>query len=176
MIFRPRRWLPRRLLIHWKIIAFIVFLIILELVHHIDGLSVARPPTNLDPPFYTGCQNPVRNTAPRANATLMMLARNSDVDGAVASVKSVQQQFNDNFGYPWVFLNDKAFDDTFKQRVTEAGNGADMKFETIPAGMWGYPDWIDQKKARRSMDKMDGQGIMYAGAESYHHMCRFQSG
>jgi mannosyltransferase len=149
---------------------------VFELTYHINSLTVTRPLTNLDRPFYTECQDPILNTTARANATLMMLARNSDVDGAVASVKSVQGQFNANFGYPWVFLNDQAWSDEFIQRVKEAGKGADMKFETIPAGMWGYPDWIDQKKARRDMDKMKNQGIMYAGAESYHHMCRFQSG
>jgi mannosyltransferase len=180
MLIRTRlrflRWLPHRLLSHWKIISFVICLIIFELIYHINSLSVIRPPTNLDPPFYTGCQNPVLNTSARANATLMMLARNSDVDGAVASVESVQQQFNANFGYPWVFLNNEEWSEEFINKVTKAGKGADMRFETIPTGMWGYPAWIDQKKARRSMDNMKNQGIMYAGAESYHHMCRFQSG
>lgn len=176
MMLRLSRSLPRRLVRHWRIIAFVLFLLVLELVHHISSLSVPRPPTNLDPPFHTGCQSPVLNTAPRANATFMMLARNSDVNGAVASVKSIQEQFNANFGYPWVFLNDEAWTQNFIQSVTEAGKGSDMKFETIPAGMWGYPDWVDQKKAKRSMKEMDDQRIVYAGAESYHHMCRFQSG
>ena len=105
-----------------------------------------------------------------------MLARNSDVDGAVASVLSVQREFNNNFAYPWVFLNEKPWADKFVTRVREAGSGVSMKFETIPAGMWGYPHWIDKKQARESMNRMQRQGILYGGEESYHHMCRFLSG
>jgi mannosyltransferase len=149
---------------------------LLELAFHIRSFTIVRPTTNLDPPFYAGCQEPVKNTLPRANATLIMLARNSDVDGAMASVKSVQEQFNTNFGYPWVFLNNEAWDDEFITKVRAAGGGAQMIFETIPANMWGYPEWIDETRARDNMDDMQRQGIMYAGAESYHHMCRFQSG
>ncbi|KAF3008965.1 hypothetical protein E8E13_011460 [Curvularia kusanoi] len=90
-----------------------------------------------------------------------MLARNSDVDGAVASVKSVQKQFNQHFDYPWVFLNDQAWSDDFVTKVKEAGGQASMVFETIPAHMWGYPAWIDQKKAREDMDRMERQGILF---------------
>ena len=49
-----------------------------------------------------------------ANATLFMLARNSDVDGAVNSVREVEDKFNLKYGYPWVFLNEEPFSDDFK--------------------------------------------------------------
>jgi mannosyltransferase len=106
-----------------------------------------------------------------------MLARNSEVKGAVSSVRSVQEQFNDNFGYPWVFLNDEEWSKDFKQKVSRAvGKNADVKFEVVPKEMWGYPEWIDQERARSSMQDMKNRGIQYGGQESYHHMCRFQSG
>jgi mannosyltransferase len=105
-----------------------------------------------------------------------MLARNSDMDGAIASVKSVQKQFNKNFNYPWVFLNNEAWSDEFIEKVIEAGAGATMVFETIPTNMWGYPEWIDRERAQESMEEMQRQRIIYGGIESYHHMCRFQSG
>lgn len=50
----------------------------------------------------------------RANATFYMLARNSDVDGAVASITQIETRFNHKFKYPYVFLNDIPFDDQFK--------------------------------------------------------------
>jgi alpha 1,2-mannosyltransferase len=50
-----------------------------------------------------------------ANATLFMLARNSDVDSAVNSVREVEDRFNHKYGYPWVFLNEEAFSDDFKR-------------------------------------------------------------
>ena len=62
-------------------------------------------------------------------------------------------------------------------RVGDAvGTGVEKKFETIPKSMWGYPEWIDQERAKQSMKKMERKRVMYAGVESYHHMCRFQSG
>jgi len=50
-----------------------------------------------------------------ANATLFMLARNSDVDSAVNSVREVEDRFNHKYGYPWVFLNEQPFSDDFKR-------------------------------------------------------------
>lgn len=90
-----------------------------------------------------------QNTTARANATLMMLARNSDVDSAGASIRSVQKQFNDHFKYPGVFLNDQQWTSDFKERVTKVvGEGAEVRFDIISKDMWGYPEWIDQGRAR----------------------------
>jgi len=50
----------------------------------------------------------------RANATFVMLARNSDVDDAVYSVRSLEDRFNREHNYPWVFLNEEPFSDEFK--------------------------------------------------------------
>ncbi|KAG9199477.1 hypothetical protein G6514_008440 [Epicoccum nigrum] len=106
-----------------------------------------------------------------------MLARNSEVDDATASVLSVQEQFSDKFGFGWVPLNDQEWTADFKTKVSQAiGERAEVKFEKISKSMWGYPTWIDQDKAARKMRDMEKAGIMYAGTESYHHMCRFQSG
>ncbi|KAF3048239.1 hypothetical protein E8E12_011435 [Didymella heteroderae] len=162
---------------HWKIVALLTLILLLELIFHIRSFTIVRPATNLDPPFHVGCQEPILNTAPRANATLVMLARNSDVDGAVRSISNVQRQFNERFTYPWIFLNNEPWSEEFMTKVTEAGTGAYMVFETIDTTMWGYPAWIDRDVAREKMDDMQTEGgIPYAGTESYHHMCRFQSG
>lgn len=50
----------------------------------------------------------------RANASILMLARNSDVNDAVRSVRRLEDRFNKKFGYPWVFLNEEPFSDEFK--------------------------------------------------------------
>jgi alpha 1,2-mannosyltransferase len=51
----------------------------------------------------------------RANATLVMLARNSDLNGVISSVEQMEAKFNRNFKYPWVFLNDEPFSVDFKR-------------------------------------------------------------
>jgi len=104
-----------------------------------------------------------------------MLARNKDVEAAVQSITSLEQQFNRFFHYPIVFLNDRPWEQGFVDRLTEVASG-DVKFEVIPDDMWEYPSWIDQDRARKAMKALADGGIRYAGIESYHHMCRFNSG
>ena len=50
-----------------------------------------------------------------ANAVMLMLARNSELEGAVSSVKQLEENFNRRYHYPWVFLNDEPFSEEFKQ-------------------------------------------------------------
>lgn len=162
---------------HWKLVTFIASLLLREVCIHVRSHVVTRPSEPLDAPFYMGCQDPIRNTTARAFAVLLMLARNMEIDGAVASVRSVQEQFNDNCGYPWVFLNDVEWEKEFKEKVGQAvGEEADVKLEHIPKDMWVYRKWIDQEKAKENMQIMKHKEIQYGGDESYHHMCRFQSG
>jgi hypothetical protein len=61
--------------------------------------------------------DPWLHAQPRANAVLVMLARNSDVQGAVDSVRRLEDRFNRRRRYPWVFLNEVEFDDNFKRCV-----------------------------------------------------------
>lgn len=69
----------------------------------------------------------------RANATFVLLARNSDLKGIVTSVKQngassecwrdaqllkaprTEDRFNKEFKYPYVFLNEEPFSDEFKK-------------------------------------------------------------
>ena len=48
---------------------------------------------------------------------MLMLARNSELEGAVSSVKQLEEKFNQRYHYPWVFLNDEPFTEDFKQWV-----------------------------------------------------------
>ena len=53
----------------------------------------------------------------RANATIVMLARNSDINGVAKSIKQMEDRFNKRFRYPYVFLNEEPFSDDFKECV-----------------------------------------------------------
>ena len=53
----------------------------------------------------------------RANATFVILARNSDLDGTIRAVRSIEDRFNRDYRYPYVFLNDEPFSDDFKRFV-----------------------------------------------------------
>lgn len=165
---------------NWKLLVGITLVFWLESWIHSRSYRFPEPTVNLDPPFYTTCQAPVKNKTERVNATMVMMARNSDVKGAVSSILNVQDRFNKDFGYPWIFLNNEPWSDDFVSQVTEAveadGSGAKAIFETIPANMWGYPSWVNKAKSKHNMEVLESKGIMYAGKENYHHMCRFSSG
>lgn len=59
----------------------------------------------------------------RANATFVILARNSDLDGVIQSVRSVEDRFNHKYRYPYVFLNEEPFDDQFVRYAPSRING-----------------------------------------------------
>jgi mannosyltransferase len=126
--------------------------------------------------FATGCLDPEEAVKkPRANAAFVVLARNQELDGVIQSVKSIERHFNRWFHYPYVFLNDGEFDQSFKDTITNY-TSAPAEFGKIDPAMWGYPDWVDHEVAREGIRKQGDAAIMYGGMESYHHMCRFYSG
>lgn len=131
----------------------------------------------------------------RANATFVILARNSDIDGTVRSIREIEDRFNRRFRYPYVFLNEESFSDDFKKcvygRLLQAElfllslpsnrrvsvlSAAKMEFGTIPRDHWYQPSSIDEKKADAGRNRMVEQGIIYGGSLSYRNMCRFNSG
>ena len=53
----------------------------------------------------------------RANAVLVMLVRNSEINDAASAIAQLEDRFNKKYNYPWVFLNDEPFDERFIQCV-----------------------------------------------------------
>lgn len=109
------------------------------------------------------------------NATFVTLARNQDVWELSHSIRQVEDRFNRNYHYDWVFLNDKPFDEQFKKLTTAMVSG-NTHYGLIPKEHWSYPEWIDQDKARDAREEMNKKKIIYGGSESYRHMCRYESG
>jgi len=127
-----------------------------------------------DKVFVSGCLEPSRD-GPRANAAFVVLARNKELDGVIQSMNSIERHFNRWFNYPYVFLNDGDFNETFKETVKKYAS-APVEFGKIDQDMWGYPNWTDKNVAQEGIRKQGDAAIMYGGMESYHHMCRFYSG
>jgi mannosyltransferase len=137
-------------------------------------ISCRKISDKYDKPFSTGCLEPQVN-GPRANAAFVVLARNKELDGVIQSVKSIERHFNRWFHYPYVFLNDGDFNQTFRETV-ENHTSSLVEWGKIEPDMWGFPDWVDPEVAREGIQKQGDAAIMYGGMESYHHMCRFYSG
>ncbi|KAF2628471.1 glycosyltransferase family 15 protein [Macroventuria anomochaeta] len=136
--------------------------------------SIRKISEKYDKPFAVGCLEPQTN-GPRANAAIVVLARNKELNGVIQSIKSFERHFNRWFNYPYVFLNDGDFNTTFKETV---GNHTKSTVEwgKIAPEHWGFPDWADPAVVKEGIAKQGDRAIMYGGMESYHHMCRFYSG
>ncbi|KAJ3008234.1 alpha 1,2-mannosyltransferase 2.4.1 [Thoreauomyces humboldtii] len=115
-------------------------------------------------------------TTPRVKAAIVMLARNGDANGAASSILQLQKRFNDRYNYPFVFLNERPFDDAFKARMREVAPQSKLMFGLIPVEHWSFPPWIDQERAARVRKEMHEANIIYGGSEPYRHMCRYNSG
>ncbi|KAF9068826.1 glycosyltransferase family 15 protein [Rhodocollybia butyracea] len=111
----------------------------------------------------------------KENATLVILARNSELKGVLLSMKSLEMHFNTRFQYPYVLLNDEEFTNEFKGRVMLATN-APVQFGLIPRDHWVQPAWVDEAKAEQSRERLKAQNIIYGDSISYRNMCRFNSG
>ncbi|KAH8801849.1 glycosyltransferase family 15 protein [Flagelloscypha sp. PMI_526] len=136
---------------------------------------------NWNDPFPTA-SNPISGGATsgnssfdRANATFVILARNSDLSGTVQSIREVEDKFNRVYNYPYVFLNEEPFSDEFKERISVL-TSAKVEFGLVPKEHWYQPDWIDEANAAREREKMVSNRVIYGGSVSYRNMCRYNSG
>ncbi|KAJ7292879.1 glycosyltransferase family 15 protein [Mycena rebaudengoi] len=111
----------------------------------------------------------------RANATLLMLARNSDLNGALSSVKQMEERFNKHCKYPWIFLNEEPFTAEFIGNMTKI-IGPTVSFGQVSQAHWYQPGWINETLAEEGRNKMVAQNIIYAESVPYRNMCRFNSG
>ncbi|KAL9715162.1 hypothetical protein Ac2012v2_001823 [Leucoagaricus gongylophorus] len=120
-------------------------------------------------------QNRTSPPGRKANAAIVILARNTDLKGVVTSMKQMEDRFNKKFGYDYVFLNDQPFEEKFKQRIEELTD-ATVKYGIIPKEDWYQPDWIDEERAKAARQDMVNHNVIYGGSVPYRNMCRFNSG
>ncbi|KAG0677777.1 alpha-1,2-mannosyltransferase (Kre5) [Pichia californica] len=118
--------------------------------------------SKIDDVFQYGCRDPIiESEKPRANAAFVVLARNSEIDGVILSMRSLERRFNQWFNYPWIFLNDEEFTDEFEIRVKEVASG-DIQFGLIPSDKWKFKNQISKndnkyknKKSKKSLNKLN---------------------
>ena len=111
----------------------------------------------------------------RANAAIVILCRNSDLDQMLDTLGQFEDVFNKQYMYPYVFINDVPFTSKFKRAIRNATKSL-VEFGEVEPKSWQYPSWINQTKAEECMKKMKEDSVIYGGSLSYRHMCRFYSG
>lgn len=151
-------------------------------INSIKDHFVPASPASTQPPYKTPvgeeyhhgpeAHEPIER---KANATFVFLARNTDINGVVVSMKQMEDRFNKRFQYPYVFLNEQPFTAEFKKRVTELTD-APIKFGLIPHDHWYQPASINETTAKANRDDMVKNSVIYGGSVPYRNMCRFNSG
>lgn len=113
-------------------------------------------------------------TYQRENATIMALVRNDEYLTIKATMRQFERKFNSKFLYPYTFLNDQPFTESFMERVRGLTD-AEVNFVHIPPEVWDKPQWIDTKMELEKMSRLEKLNVAYAKKGSYHNMCRFYS-
>lgn len=109
------------------------------------------------------------------NATFLVLARNSDFMELSSSIRQMEANFNNKYGYPYVILNDEPFSENFKSGIQELTNST-CEFGQVSKDHWSLPNFLDKVVVQRAFLDQGFKQVKYGEKESYHHMCRFYSG
>ncbi|QPG76938.1 hypothetical protein FOA43_004332 [Brettanomyces nanus] len=145
----------------------------------LKALPMNRRPikSHVDSVFESGCRDVLEEAKKtRANAAFVVLTRNSELQGVLSSMKSMERHFNQWFNYPWIFLNDERFTLQFKKEVRKVSSGK-VKFGVIPNLRWHMPaEKSDPIEFSEAIEEQGDRGIMYGSMPAYHRMCRFYSG
>ncbi|GAV48751.1 hypothetical protein ZYGR_0N01560 [Zygosaccharomyces rouxii] len=130
--------------------------------------------TPIKEPKVDGLVRPGDKLAGSSKACFLCLVRNEDLDGIIGSIQELEEQFNEDFNYPYVFLNDGKFTKDFKDAIRKAlPRGRKIEFGSIEPSLWDMPSNIDENEFKEHMEKLSG--IQHADQLSYHNMCRFYS-
>lgn len=112
---------------------------------------------------------------PKANATLLTLVRNQELEDIIHTLRQLEANWNHKFHYPYTFINDEPFTDEFKETI-KRHTVSDCYFEVIPPEVWNKPSNIDPDIEKEKISKLSEKGVLYIDKDSYHNMCRFNSG
>ncbi|CDR44157.1 CYFA0S14e00254g1_1 [Cyberlindnera fabianii] len=111
----------------------------------------------------------------KENATIIMLVRNTELEGALASMRSLEDRFNKKYRYPWTFLNDVPFTSEFIEATSLMASG-NAEYGLIPSEEWDRPDFINSTQFEQCLKEYHEKQVIYGGSPSYRNMCRFNSG
>ena len=109
----------------------------------------------------------------KENATMIMLVRNGELEGALSAMRSLEDRFNREYKYPWVFMNDEPFDEEFVEKTSLMASG-ETYYELVPAEHWQPPPYINKTRLDENLNT--STNVLYGFLRSYRNMCHFYSG
>lgn len=149
------------------------------------GKQPTKPPSQFPVQDSGAMVSPSKVQTGKMKAAFVTLIRNSELWEIMKSIRQIEDRFNRNYHYPWVFLNDVPFTEEFIQMTSALASGKthyglsllnEANVALVPKEHWSIPEWIDEEKAKKAREDMEQRNIIYGGSLPYRHMCRFQSG
>jgi len=96
------------------------------------------------------------------------------LDQWVKTMIEFESNFNEDYNYPYIFMNDEVFTQDFKDTVLNLTKSR-VEFGLVPKEHWSIPEWINMDKLNQLMNTSLKK--IWSGTKlSYHHMCRYYSG
>lgn len=111
----------------------------------------------------------------RSDSVILILCKNDEKEKIKTTLINFEEQFNSNYHYPYVFLNDKDWTEDFKTELRQTLKGSSVKFGKVDPKDWVMPATINREQAIQNWEIMKKHQVPYADKESYHNMCRFYS-
>ncbi|KAJ1642030.1 alpha-1,2-mannosyltransferase ktr1 [Coemansia asiatica] len=110
----------------------------------------------------------------RVNGAIVVLVRNSELEGLRKSMRMFEDRFNRRFKYPYVLLNDQNFTQEFRDGIAAITKN-EVRFGILDSDQWGYSQSVTPEETARKLEYNKNR-YLYGGSLSYRFMCRFQSG
>ncbi|KAJ1986465.1 hypothetical protein EDC05_006283 [Coemansia umbellata] len=126
--------------------------------------ATVRYSENLPAPLFSG-------TALQ-NGCFVLVTRTISLTKVRRTMFDVEKRFNNRFNYPYVFLSEQPFSETFQRSVRKMTN-ASVIFGLINGEYWQYPEWINMDRAERAAEAWADANDVSADRSGWRHMVRF---
>ncbi|KAJ2847575.1 hypothetical protein GGI22_005936 [Coemansia erecta] len=110
----------------------------------------------------------------RVNGAIVVLVRNSELDGLRKSMRMFEDRFNRRFKYPYVLLNDQNFTQEFRDGIAAITKN-EVRYGILNENYWNYSPSVTPEGTELKLLENKNR-YLYGGSLSYRFMCRFQSG
>ncbi|KAG7819196.1 hypothetical protein KL909_004784 [Ogataea angusta] len=111
----------------------------------------------------------------RANGTFMSIVREEDMEKLLNTVHQIEETWNHNYHYPYVFLSSQNISTEFQHKLREKCSG-EVIFDRIPQSVWTVPSRTDARRVKESMKKLAAKGVQLANDIEYRNKMRFKAG
>ncbi|KAG7897688.1 hypothetical protein KL935_004869 [Ogataea polymorpha] len=111
----------------------------------------------------------------RANGTFVSIVQEGDMEKLLNTVHQVEETWNHNYHYPYVFLSSQNISTEFQHKLREKCSG-DVVFDRIPQSLWTVPSTTDARRVKESMKKLAAKGVQLANDIEHRNKMRFKAG